>query len=70
MSPRRVAYVIEVQRDGQWWPVAAWWTRDLAREDARNRRAGSLGWDRVRIVDYRPLDEWAPIALGRGRGDR
>lgn len=83
MTPRRVAYVIESRSvdGGSWTPVAAWWTRALARLDLKERRERE--WTRYmllpkidevarefHIVDYRPLDEWAPIALDRGRGDR
>jgi hypothetical protein len=62
MTPRRVTYVIEELRSGQWWPVAAWWTREQAREDKKEREARP-GCGRLRITDYRPLDGWGGTRL-------
>jgi hypothetical protein len=57
MKTRRIAYVIELQEHGQWWPVAAWWTRDLARADKKERESRP-GCGKLHIIDYRPLDGW------------
>lgn len=73
---RRVAWVVEARpmTGGEFSPVAAWWTRALARLDLKERREHEFvryllseetapPMREFRAIEYRPLDCWGGTAL-------